>query len=136
MYEVEVTWGNGYGCSCCRRTTTRTEEFETYEGAMAYVARLRFKRKNRKRFETLGDSVETDFTVERIYRVEDWHDGVDEELQAKHFEELEADLKKREAKYKKAQQAKKRAAAKKKEAAERKKLDELKAKYEGEEVAT
>ena len=129
-YCVDIVYGNGYSCSCCRSESRSTEYFDTYEEALEFVADMRFKRDNSERLRKVGDNVNTDFYIERLY-LADESDGIDDDKVAKLQEEMEAKLKKREANAKRAAKARATKAKKTKEANERKKLAALKEKYEG-----
>ena len=131
MYEVEIEYGNGYSCHCCRDTWTGIEEFDTYEEAIAWVAEKTFKRDHSERFNAIGENVNDDFYIKRIYRVTD-DDGIDQEAIKELQKEMEVKLKKRESTAEAAKKKKAAAAKRRKEANEKKKFKELKKKYEGE----
>ena len=54
MFGVEICYGNGYRCSCCRTEHEVTEEFDTFKKAMHRVAEIEFVKKNYKRLRALG----------------------------------------------------------------------------------
>lgn len=40
MYRITYEQGNGYRCSCCRRTSTETIDFETREEVVEWLSEL------------------------------------------------------------------------------------------------
>lgn len=132
MYAVEVEYGNGYSCSCCRSIYKETEHFETLKEAEKFVADLKFKDKHYKKLKELDlDYIQdNDFYISDFYQIEDRPSENSESIQEM-IKELEAGLDEKIAKKKKKEQ---RAKAARKRAAEKKKREQyekLKAEFEG-----
>ena len=46
MYRLTYWQGNGYHCSCCRSTSTHTEEFQTEEELIDFIIEFEYNRKH------------------------------------------------------------------------------------------
>ena len=137
MYALRIEYGNGYHCSCCRRTWEDVEEFNTFEEAMKRIAEIEYERENYSQLRELGvlpegsdaDDVDIiDFyeTKRPPIRDEDMITSYKKELE----EKTQVIVAEKEAKKAKEKAAK----AKAKEAHDRKRYKELKEKYEGSEA--
>ena len=40
MYRITYRQGNGYRCSCCRHTRTKTEDFKTTDEVLSWLEKL------------------------------------------------------------------------------------------------
>jgi len=110
MYKIIFTRGNDYHCSCCRRTWTDYEEFDTLEGIARFEA----------------ENIDDDFCLDEIFV----YSPLSLEDDRKYDELLKVETEKvkvrKEIKRKKDELEDK----KKKESCEKKMLKKLKDKYE------
>jgi len=77
MYRVSYTQGNGYNCSCCRRTWEGTEDFINEKDMIDYLVRKLYVVKNPK--ESSWED-EYDWDLDEIREIKD------EDLTSRYYE--------------------------------------------------
>ncbi len=134
MYALQIEYGNGYRCSCCRKTRESIYEYETFEDAMKAIARIEHIHEHYSKMRELGLCNEDDDDVCILDFFETKRPERDEAMIARFMAEHVAEITKAEEAAAAKAKADEEEKARQDEINKRAQYEKLKAEFEGQEV--